>query len=391
MVNPSETFKKVPPYLFAEIDKKKAEAIARGVDIINLGVGDPDSPTYKRIVDVMHKAIDDPANHDYPPYQGTKSYREAVVIWYKNRFNVELDADKEVVSLIGSKEGIAHLLFAYLDPGDIVLVPSPGYPVYKMGTILAGGVPQFVPLLEENNYLPDLDAIPKDVAKKAKIFFVNYPNNPTAATATVAFYDKLVAFAKKYDILIASDLAYSEMTYDGYKAPSILEAKGAKDVALEFHSLSKSFNMTGWRVAMAVGNAAAIKNLGTIKTNVDSGIFKAIQVAGIEALTKPVPEIEEMNALYKERRDTIVKGLNGIGWNLKPIQATFYIWAPVPKETTSKDFIAKMLDVCGIVVVPGSGYGPEGEGYFRIALTATVERLNEAIERMKEAGISFAG
>jgi len=391
MVNPSETFKKVPPYLFAEIDKNKAEAIARGVDIINLGVGDPDSPTYKRIVDVMHKAIDDPANHDYPPYQGTKSYREAVVIWYKNRFNVELDADKEVVSLIGSKEGIAHLLFAYLDPGDIVLVPSPGYPVYKMGTILAGGVPQFVPLLEENNYLPDLDAIPKDVAKKAKIFFVNYPNNPTAATATVAFYDKLVAFAKKYDILIASDLAYSEMTYDGYKAPSILEAKGAKDVALEFHSLSKSFNMTGWRVAMAVGNAAAIKNLGTIKTNVDSGIFKAIQVAGIEALTKPVPEIEEMNALYKERRDTIVKGLNGIGWNLKPIQATFYIWAPVPKETTSKDFIAKMLDVCGIVVVPGSGYGPEGEGYFRIALTATVERLNEAIERMKEAGISFAG
>ncbi len=390
MVKPSETFKKVPPYLFAGIDKKKAAAIARGIDIINLGVGDPDSPTYKRIVDVMHKAIDDPKNHDYPPYEGTKAFREAVAIWYKNRFNVDLDANKEVVSLIGSKEGIAHILFAYLNPGDIVLVPSPGYPVYKMGTILAGGVPYYVPLLEKNGFLPDLDAIPADVASKAKILFINYPNNPTAAVADIAFYKKAVDFAKKYDILLASDLAYSEMTYDGYKAPSVLEVEGAKNVAIEFHSLSKSFNMTGWRIGMAVGNAEAIENLSTIKTNVDSGIFKAIQIAGIEALTKPVPEIEETNALYIARRDVLTKGLNELGWNLTPIKATFYVWAPVPPSTNSNDFVAKMLDECGIVVVPGNGYGPEGEGYFRIALTATVDRLKEALKRMKDAGIRFS-
>ena len=390
MVKPSETFKKVPPYLFAGIDKKKAAAIAKGVDIINLGVGDPDSPTYKRIIDVMHTAIDDPKNHDYPPYEGTKAYREAVAYWYKNRFNVELDGNKEVVSLIGSKEGIAHLLFAYLNPGDIVLVPSPGYPVYKMGTILAGGIPYYVPLLEKNGFLPDLEAIPADVATKAKILFVNYPNNPTAAIADLAFYKKVIAFAKKYDILVASDLAYSEMTYDGYKAPSILEVEGAKDVAIEFHSLSKSFNMTGWRIGMAVGNAEAIENLSTIKTNVDSGIFKAIQLAGIEALTKPVPEIEETNALYKARRDVITNGLNELGWKIKPIKATFYLWIPVPPSTNSNDFVAKMLDECGIVVVPGNGYGSEGEGYFRIALTASVERLKEALQRMKNAGIKFA-
>ena len=390
MVKPSETFKKVPPYLFAGIDKKKAAAIAKGVDVINLGVGDPDSPTYKRIVDVMHKAIDDPKNHDYPPYEGTKAYRQAVATWYKNRFNVDLDPDKEVVSLIGSKEGIAHILFAYLNPGDYVLVPSPGYPVYKMGTILAGGIPYYVPLLEENGFIPDLDAIPEDIAKKAKILFVNYPNNPTGAIADLAFYKKVVAFAKKYDILVASDLAYSEMTYDGYIAPSILEIEGAKDVAIEFHSLSKSFNMTGWRIGMAVGNSEAIENLSTIKTNVDSGIFKAIQIAGIEALTKPVPEIKETNALYIARRDVITKGLNELGWNLKPIKATFYLWAPVPPSINSNDFVAKMLDECGIVVVPGNGYGPEGEGYFRVALTASVDRLKEALQRMKKAGISYS-
>lgn len=390
MVTPSETFKKVPPYLFAGIDKKKAEAIARGVDIINLGVGDPDTPTYQRIVDVMHKAIDDPKTHDYPPYEGTQAYREAVAFWYKNRFNVDLDPTKEVVSLIGSKEGIAHILFAYLNPGDIVLVPSPGYPVYKMVTILAGGVPYYVPLLEKNNFLPNLDAIPEDIAKKAKILFVNYPNNPTAAVADLDFYKKVVAFGKKYDILIASDLAYSEMTYDGYKSPSILEVEGAKDVAIEFHSLSKSFNMTGWRIGMAVGNAEAIENLSTIKTNVDSGIFKAIQIAGIEALTNPAPEIETTNAIYKKRRDLITKGLNELGWNLKPIKATFYIWAPVPPSSNSNDFVAKMLDKCGIVIVPGNGYGDEGEGYFRIALTSSTEKIKEALQRMKDVGINFS-
>lgn len=389
MVSPSETFKKVPPYLFAEIDKKKAAAIAKGVDIINLGVGDPDQPTFERIVEVMHSAIDNPKNHDYPPYEGIKSYREAVALWYKNRFNVTLDPEKEVVSLIGSKEGLAHLLFAYLDPGDIVIVPSPGYPVYKMGTILAGGVPYFLPLKEENGFIPNLEAIPEDIAKKAKIIFVNYPNNPTAAVTDISFYKKLVAWAKKFDVLIASDLAYSEMAYDDYIAPSILEVEGAKDVAIEFHSLSKSFNMTGWRIGMAVGNEEAITALSIIKTNVDSGIFKAIQLAGIEALTKPCPEIKKINQLYKERRDVVTKGLNSLGWKLKPIKATFYVWAPVPKGYTSKSFVAKMLDECGIVVVPGNGYGPEGDGYFRVALTASVSRLEEAISRMEKSGIRF--
>jgi len=389
MVKTSRKFENIPPYLFAEIDKMKAAAKTKGIDIINLGIGDPDQPTFKRIIDVMHDAIEKPENHNYPPYEGTASYRSAVSAWYKKRFNVDLDPDEEVISLIGSKEGIAHLFYAYIDPGDIVLVPSPGYPVYKMGTILTDGVPFFVPLLEENGYLPDLDAIPADVVKKAKIMFVNYPNNPTAATADLAFYQKLVDWAKENDVLIASDLAYSEMCYDGYVAPSILEAKGAKDVAIEFHSLSKSFNMTGWRIAMAVGNKEAVQALGTIKTNVDSGIFKAIQDAGIEALTNPAPEIAETNEIYKERRDVIIEGLQSMGLDIKPIKCTFYIWAPVPKGISSSAFVAKMLNECGIVVVPGNGYGPEGEGYFRMALTEKISRLKEAIQRMKDNGISF--
>ncbi|MDD5455487.1 MAG: LL-diaminopimelate aminotransferase [Candidatus Margulisbacteria bacterium] len=389
MVTTSKKFKHVPPYLFAEIDKKRAQAIAGGVDIINLGIGDPDQPTFPHIVAAMHNAIDNPANHNYPPYEGTKNFREAVASWYKKRFNIDLNPDTEVLSLIGSKEGIAHLLSAYIDPGDIVLVPSPGYPVYKMGTILTGGTPFFVPLTTENNFLPDLDSIPADVVKKAKILYVNYPNNPTAAIAEIPFYKKVVKWAKNNNILIASDLAYSEMTYDGYKAPSILEVDGAKDVAIEFHSLSKSFNMTGWRIGMAVGNKDAINALGVIKTNIDSGIFKAIQEAGIVALTQPAPQIELTNNLYKERRDVLTKGLNELGWNLRPIKATFYVWAPVPKKYTSAEFVTKVLDECGIVIVPGNGYGPEGEGYFRIALTETKERITQALQRLKDKNISY--
>lgn len=389
MVKTSTKFKNIPPYIFAEIDRKKAEAIAKGVDVINLGIGDPDRPTFKRIINAMHKAIDNSKNHDYPPYLGTKDYREAVAIWYKKRFDVKLDPDSEIISLIGSKEGIAHLFYAYIDPGDIVLVPSPGYPVYKMGAILTDGVPHFVPLLKENKFLPDLDAIPADVVKKAKIMWINYPNNPTSAICPLEFYEKLVAWAKENDVLIASDLAYSEMSYDGYKAPSILEVEGAKDVAIEFHSLSKSFNMTGWRVGMAVGNPAAVKALGTIKTNVDSGIFKAIQEAAIVALTEPAPEIEEMNAIYKERRDVIVSGLKDLGWDIEPPKASFYVWAHVPKKETSSSFVTKLLEGCGIVAVPGNGYGPEGEGFFRLALTADVSRLKEAMQRVKDKNLTY--
>ncbi len=389
MIKTSKKFENIPPYLFAEIDKKKAAAIAKGLDIINLGIGDPDQPTFPHIVEAMHKAIDNSKNHNYPPYEGTKKFREAVSFWYKKRFDVDLNSDTEVVSLIGSKEGIAHLLSAYIDPGDIVLVPSPGYPVYKMGTILTGGEPFYVPLKAENNFLPDLEAIPVDVAKKAKVFYVNYPNNPTAAIADLDFYKRLVAWAKKYDILIASDLAYSEMTYDNYKAPSILEVEGAKDVAIEFHSLSKSFNMTGWRIGMAVGNKEAISALGVIKTNIDSGIFKAIQDAGVVALTTSTDLIEKNNNLYKERRDVLVKGLNSLGWKLDPIKATFYVWVPVPKGHTSASFCGLVLEETGIVVVPGSGYGPEGEGFFRIALTESTNRIEEALGRLREKNITF--
>ena len=389
MPNTSKRFEFIPPYLFAEIDKKKAAAIARGVDIINLGIGDPDQPTFPHIVEAMHKAIDNPSNHNYPPYEGIARFRQAVATWYKKRFNVSLDPNDEVVSLIGSKEGIAHLLSAYLDPGDIVLVPSPGYPVYKMGTILTGGTPYYVALKESNGFLPDLDSIPEDIAKAAKIFYVNYPNNPTAAVADLSFYKKLVTWAKKMDILIASDLAYSEMTFDGYIAPSILEVEGAKDITIEFHSLSKSFNMTGWRIGMAVGNKDAIRALGTIKTNIDSGIFKAIQEAGIIALTTPAPQIEQNNLIYKERRDALTTGLNSLGWNLSPIKATFYMWAPVPTGFDSASFCSKVLEDCGIVIVPGSGYGPEGEGYFRVALTESVARIQEAIARLNEKGIRY--
>lgn len=389
MTKTSKKFENIPPYLFADIDKKRLEALSRGVDIINLGIGDPDQPTFPHIVEAMHQAIDKPENHNYPPYEGTSAFREAVCTWYKSRFGVDLNPKSEVVSLIGSKEGIAHLLSAYIDPGDFVLVPSPGYPVYKMGTILTGGIPFYVPLLEANGFLPDLEAIPSDVARKAKIMYVNYPNNPTGAVASLSFYQKLVEWAKNNDILIASDLAYSEMSFDGYKAPSILEIEGARDVAIEFHSLSKSFNMTGWRIGMAVGNADAIGALGTIKTNVDSGIFKAIQEAGVVALTTPCPQIEAMNKLYASRRDVLTKGLNDLGWTLRPVQATFYVWAPVPRGYSSAEFCTKILEECGVIVVPGNGYGPEGEGYFRMALTESQARIAEVIERFREKNIRY--
>jgi len=378
----------IPPYLFAEIDKKKEEAIKRGVDIINLGIGDPDQPTPNNIIKKLIESVKDPKTHNYPPYRGTAEFRQAVTLWYKNRFGVNLDPDKEVMALIGSKEGIAHIFLAFIDPGDFSLIPDPGYPVYKTGTLFANGFPYIMPLLEENDFLPDLEEIDEEIAQRAKLMFINYPNNPTSAVANKDFFEKVVKFAKKYDILVCHDFAYSEMTFDNYKANSFLEVDGAKEVGIEFHSLSKTYNMTGWRLGFAVGNQEAISALSIIKTNIDSGVFKAIQQAGIEALTGPQDNIEKMNNIYTSRRNVVINGLNKLGWNLKPTKATFYLWIPTLNNMSSMEFSDLLLEKTGIIVTPGIGYGEYGEGYVRIALTVEEKRLEEAIDRIKKSGIN---
>lgn len=379
----------IPPYLFAEIDRKIGEAKAKGFNIISLGIGDPDTPTIEDVVAEMHKAIDDSKNHDYPPYNGTKDFREASCKWMKERFGVELDADKEMLANIGSKEAIAHVFFALVDEGDYTLVPDPGYPVYKNATIFAGGTPYSMPLSTENHFLPDFDKIPKEIAKKSKLMFLNYPNNPTGAVCDLDFFKKAVDFCKKYDILLCHDQAYCEMTYDGYVAPSVLQVEGAKDIAIEFFSHSKSYNMTGWRVGFVCGNAEAITALGTIKNNIDSGVFKAIQQAAIAAYNIPKERIQKLNNMYKERKEVMEQGLRELGWNIETSKATFYLWVPVPKGFTSEEFVTAMLEKAHIVVPPGNGYGPNGEGFFRVALTRPVEEIKDALRRMKEAGINY--
>jgi LL-diaminopimelate aminotransferase len=379
----------VPPYLFAEVEKKRAEMASRGVKVIDLSIGDPDMPTPKRILRKFHRAVNDPKTHNYPPYEGTKEFREAVAKWYKKRFNVDLDPNREVLSLIGSKEGIAHVFLAFIDPGDIALIPDPGYPVYNVATILAGGTPYPVPLSRSNGFIPNLKAIDREIVKKAKLLFVNYPSNPTSAVAGKEFYAEAVDFCRKNNILLCSDLAYSEVAFDGYRPMSILEIPGAKDVAIEFHSLSKTYNMTGWRIGMAVGSSYAISALSIIKTNIDSGVFKAIQIAGIEALGGPQKEIDKMNKIYAQRRNILVDGLNTLGWKLDRPKASFYVWAPVPNGYTSASFVKHLLEKAGVLVVPGSGYGKNGEGYFRISITTDKANIREAISRMRKEGISF--
>jgi LL-diaminopimelate aminotransferase len=385
----SHRLKAIPPYVFAEIDKKRQAAVARGVDVINLGIGDPDQPTPRHIVDAMHEALEKPINHHYPPFGGMKEYKEAAAEWCKKRFGITVDPATEVTSLIGSKEGLHNTIMAFIDQGDVGLIPDPGYPVYQTSILLAGGTPYFMPLTPENNFLPDLDAIPEDVCKKAKLIILNYPNNPTAGIADLAFFEKAVAFARKHDILLCHDLSYSEMTFDGYKAPSILQVPGAKDVAIELHTLSKTYNMTGWRIGFGIGNAQAIKALASLKSNVDTDVFKAIQVAAIAAFTGPTDHIDFCNKLYIERRDIAIKALGDLGWQIKPNKATFYMWLPTPKGVTSADFATQMLDTAGIVVPPGTAYGPNGEGFFRMSLCTDKDRLNEAFARMAKHSITF--
>jgi LL-diaminopimelate aminotransferase len=380
----AERLKKLPPYLFKEIDRKKAEVKARGVDIIDLGIGDPDLPTPGHIIDAMREAVEDPATHRYPAYAGMPAFKGAVTEWYKERFGVDLDPDKEVLALIGSKEGIAHLPLAFIGPGDVALVPTPGYPVYNVATLFAGGRPHFMPLTSENGFLPDLNAVPEDSARRAKVMFINYPNNPTAAVAELDFFNRAVEFGKEKGIMVCHDAAYTEIAYDGYRPASFLQAEGAKDVGIEFHSLSKTYNMTGWRVGFAVGNSEAIDGLGAIKSNVDSGVFEAVQMAGIRALRGDQACVKDMVDVYTERRDIMVEGLRTAGFELETPKASFYLWIRVPEGYTSARLVARLLEE-GVVVTPGNGFGEPGEGYFRIALTQTKERLAEAIERIKAA------
>ncbi|MFN3946637.1 MAG: LL-diaminopimelate aminotransferase [Aquificaceae bacterium] len=373
----------LPPYLFAQIDQKKREKLQQGVDLIDLGVGDPDIPTPKPIVEAMQRAVEKPEHHRYPSYEGMLSFRQAVADWYKRRFGVELDPNKEVITLIGSKEGIAHFPLAFIDPGDVVLCPDPAYPVYKIGTIFAGGEPYILPLREENSFLPDFKSVPKDILKRAKIIWVNYPNNPTSATADESFYKELIEWAKENNIIVASDLAYSEIYFGDKKPLSILQIEGAKDVAIEFHSLSKTYNMTGWRIGMAVGNKDLIAGLGKVKTNVDSGQFQAIQEAAISALNLPEEEVQKIRNVYRERKTAMIKALEEVGLEVYKSDATFYLWIKVPKGYTSAEFVSLLLDRCGIVCTPGNGFGEYGEGYFRISLPVPTNRLLEAVERIK--------
>jgi LL-diaminopimelate aminotransferase len=370
----------LPPYLFARIDEMKAQQQKKGTDIIDLGVGDPDLPTPVHIVSSLCEAAKNPENHHYPSYAGMPEYRSAVADWYKKRFSVSLDTKKEVIALMGSKDGIAHIAEAFVDPGDYVLVPSPGYPVYRTGTLFAEGRVHEMPLTRRNNFVPLLENVPKKIAKAAKLMFINYPNNPTAAVAPAGFYREVVDFASDHGIVVVSDNAYSEIAYDGYRAPSFLETQGAMEVGVEMHSLSKTYNMTGWRIGMAVGNEEILAGLGRVKTNVDSGVFNAVQRAAITALSGPQDCVKDACAIYEERRDVLVAGLRSLGFDLAAPEATFYVWLPVQDCMA---FAAKLLSEAGIVATPGVGFGSSGEGYVRFALTRPVTRINEAIESMR--------
>jgi len=373
----------LPPYLFAELDRAKAELQAEGKEVISLGVGDPDTPTPGPIIEALKREAQEPANHRYPSYEGLLSFREAVAGWYESRFGVALDPVCEVVSLIGSKEGIAHLPLAFVDPGDVGLYADPGYPVYSVAISFAGGTPVSLPLKEENGFLPDLEAIPAETARKAKIMYLNYPNNPTAATADEAFFERLVAFARRHEILVCHDAAYTEIAFEGYKPPSFLQVQGAKDVGIEFHSLSKTYNMTGWRIGFCVGNEDAVAGLGKVKTNIDSGVFQPVQYAGVEALLRNGEVPRKLNELYQRRRDRVIEGLRSCGFKPFVPKATFYIWCPVPGGIESKEFAKKLLVEAGVVVTPGVGFGEYGEGYFRISLTQPEEILEEALVRIQ--------
>ena len=372
----------VPPYLFVQISRKIAEKRAQGIEVISFGIGDPDIPTPSGIVGRLQDASLESANHRYPETEGLPEFRQAVAEWYDRRFGVTLDAETEVLSLIGAKEGIGHAAFCFVEPGALALVPDPGYPVYSVGTLFAGGESYMMPLREESGWLADLDAIPDDVAQKATVMWLNYPNNPTAATADLGYFDKVVAFARRHQIAVMHDACYTEVAYEGYRPPSLLQAEGARDVGLEFHSLSKTYNMTGWRLGMAVGNADMIASLMVVKSNLDSGVPQAIQQMGIEALSGPLDSMDERNGVYQRRRDLLVDALRSMGLRVTPPKASLYVWAAVPEGRTSAEFSERLLEERDVLVSPGTGYGKYGEGYVRLSLTVSDADLEKALDRM---------
>ncbi len=387
----SKRIEELPPYLFVRISQKIAERKSRGEKVISFGIGDPDIATPDSIIQRLCREAKVPGNHRYPETYGLPEFRRAIAQWYERRFGVVLDPDKEVLPLIGSKEGIGHIAFCFIDPGDVALIPDPAYPVYSVSTMFAGGEAYFMPLTEDNGFLPDLERVPPEVARRAKVLWLNYPNNPTGAVAGIDFFKKAVAFAKKYDLVVCHDAPYTEVAFDGYRPPSFLEVPGAKDVGVEFHSLSKSYNMTGWRVGMAVGNAQIRDALMRFKSNLDSGIPQAIQYAAIEALRGDQSCIEEHNAIYQRRRDRIVKVLREVGLRVTPPKASLYIWAGIPDGYTSAEYATKLLDGAGVVVTPGTGYGKCGEGYIRLSLTAADSEIDEGLECLLAWSRSQAG
>ena len=384
IADPSKRLEAMPPYMFQELERRIAEKRAAGIDVISLGIGDPDEPTYPHIVAAMQEAVADPATHQYPSNRGRDDFREAFARFYDERFGVDIDPGSEVIPAIGAKECIYNLCFAFLDPGGVALASDPGYPVYTGGPILAGATPELLPLVPELGFVPDLGAVPADVAAKARLMFINYPNNPTGAVVPQGFFELVVSFAREHEILVVHDNAYSETTYDGYVAPSFLATPGAKEVGVEVFSLSKGFNMTGWRCAAILGNAEAVQTYWRLKTNVDSGLFEAVQKAGIAALEGPAGPLERMNETYARRRDLVVSALAEIGVEVSAPKGTIYVWAPVPEGHTSTSFAELVLQEAAVVVSPGSMYGPSGEGFFSIALTTPDERIIEAVERMRE-------
>lgn len=379
---------KLPPYLFVEISRKIAEKRAQGIDVVTFAIGDPDIPTPRHILDALHEAAGVPANHRYPESDGLPELRQAIARWYKRRFDLTLDPDNEILPLIGSKEGIGHMALCLIDPGDVALIPDPGYPVYSVGTMFAGGECYFLPLTEENDFLPDLDAIPEEIARRARVLWLNYPNNPTTAIADLEFFQQAVDFAKQYDIAVCHDAPYTEVAYDGYRPVSILQAAGAMDVAIEFHSFSKSYNMTGWRIGMAVGNPQLIDALMRVKSNLDSGIPQAIQRMAIAAVDGPQDCIDEHNEIYQRRRDRLVDALTRLGLRVYPPKASLYVWARVPQGFTSIEFAKRMLEEIAVVVTPGIGYGQQGEGWIRLSITAPDERVDEGIRRLQNWSFS---
>ncbi|MEG4225321.1 aspartate aminotransferase [Microcoleus sp. N9_B2] len=388
-ISPADRLQTLPPYVFARLDELKARAREQGLDLIDLGMGNPDGATPQPVVEAAVAAIQNPANHGYPPFEGTANFRRTITKWYSRRYNVELDPESEALPLLGSKEGLAHFAIAYINPGDLVLVPSPAYPVLFRGPIIAGAKVHNIILKPENDWVIDLGSIPDSVAEQAKILYFNYPSNPTGATAPREFYKDIVAFAHKHQILLVHDLCYAELAFDGYQPTSLLEIPGGKEIGVEFHTMSKTYNMAGWRVGFVVGNSKIIQGLRTLKTNLDYGIFSALQTAAETALQLPDSYLHEVQERYRTRRDFMVAGLAELGWNIPKPLAAMYLWVPCTPGMSSTDFALNVLQQTGVVVTPGNAFGPGGEGYVRISLIADCDRLGEALRRLKQANIRY--